>query len=81
MYIIASIINNSISSGTFPDKLKEAIPIFKSGNEGCCWTIILPTISKIYERHIATQLNEYFSRTKFIILNVDSENTTLVTLP
>ena len=62
---IASIINNSISSGIFPDKLKEAsvIPIFKSGMKDLAENYrpisILPTISKIYERHIAAQIQEY----------------------
>ena len=49
---IASIINNSINSGIFPDKLKEAsvIPIFKSGMKDLAENYrpisILPTISK-----------------------------------
>ena len=69
---IASIINNSISSGLFPDKLKEArvLPIFKSGvkeePENYRPISILPTISKIYERHIATQLHSYFEKTDII---------------
>ena len=69
---IASIINNSISSGIFPDKLKEArvLPIFKSGikeeAENYRPISILPTISKIYERHIATQIHSYFENTDII---------------
>jgi hypothetical protein len=69
---IASIINNSISSGVFPDKLKEArvLPIFKSGvkeeAENYRPISILPTISKIYERHIATQIHTYFENNDII---------------
>ena len=52
---IASIINNNISSGIFPDTLKTAsvMPIFKSGMKDLAENnrsiSILPTISKIYE--------------------------------
>jgi len=59
---IAAIINNSISSVIFSDKLKEAsvIPIFKSGMRDLAENYrpisILPTISKIYERHIMAQI-------------------------
>ena len=69
---IASIINNSICSGIFPDTLKTAsvMPIFKSGMKDLADNYrpisILPTISKIYERHIASQLQDYFSTTKII---------------
>jgi len=69
---IASIINNSINSGIFPDKLKEAsvIPIFKSGMKDLADNYrpisILPTISKIHEQHIAALIQEYFSITNVI---------------
>jgi len=69
---IASIINNSIWSGMFPDMLKAArvIPIYKSGDKddpGNYRPIsILPTISKIYERHIANQIQNYFSNTNIL---------------
>jgi len=69
---IASIINNSISSGIFPDTLKTAsvMSIFKSGitdlAENHRPISILPTVSKIYERHIASQLQDYFSSTNIL---------------
>jgi len=79
---IASIINNSISSGIFPDTLKTAsvMPIFKLGMKDLAENYrpisILPTISKIYERHIASQLQDYFSSTNIYFKrpNQDSEN-------
>ena len=69
---ISAIINNSISLGIFPDKLKEArvIPIFKSGIkedvENYRPISILPTLSKIFERHIAEQIHQYFKETDII---------------
>ena len=72
---IASIINNSIQEGIFPDKLKEAsvIPIFKSGDidDPCNYRSIsiLNTLSKIFERHIALQLQYFFKKTGIIHKN------------
>lgn len=69
---IASIINNSINSGIFPDILKcaKVIPLYKSGDKNDPGNYrpisILPTISKIYERHIASQLRSYLSKTKVL---------------
>ena len=69
---ITSIINNSIASGTFPDKLKQAkvIPLFKSGTREDPANYrpisILPTLSKIFERHIANHMHEYFKKTDII---------------
>ena len=69
---IASIINNSILSGVYPDALKEArvIPIYKSGNRDDANNYrpisILPTMSKIFERHIASQMLSYFDKTDII---------------
>ena len=69
---IAAIINNSISTGVFPEKLKNArvIPIFKGGykedTENYRPISILPTISKIFERHIADQIHTYFHQTNII---------------
>ena len=44
------------------------MPIFKSGMKDLAENYrpisILPTISKIYERHIASQIHDYFSSTK-----------------
>jgi len=70
---IASIINNCIiSSGIFLDTLKTAsvMPIFKSGMKDLAENYrpisILPKIPKIYERHIASQLQDYFSSTNIL---------------
>ena len=66
---VTSIINNSICAGVFPDKLKEArvLPIFKSGRKELCENYrpisILPTISKIFERHIASHLQVFLQNT------------------
>lgn len=69
---VAFIINKSIENGIFPDSLKEAfvIPIFKNGNKedpnNYRPISILPTISKIFERHIATQIQSFFKDTNII---------------
>jgi hypothetical protein len=69
---ITSIINNSIVSGVFPDLLKEAyvIPIYKSleRNDPNNYRpiSILPTVSKIFEKHIATQLRSFFLQTEIL---------------
>lgn len=65
---ITSLINKSIDCATFPDLLKEArvVPIFKSGDKNDPHNYrpisILPTISKIFERHIASQLQAFFTK-------------------
>ena len=69
---LASIINKSIQHGMFPDKLKLAkvLPILKSGNKDDPNNYrpisILPTVSKIFERHIATQMQIFFEKTNII---------------
>ena len=62
---IAALINKSIATGKFPDKLKLAkvFPIHKSGSKSdpCNYRpiSILPTISKIFERHVNKHLMTY----------------------
>ena len=69
---IPSIINNRIASGIYPDELKIArvIPIFKSGDRDDPNNYrpisILPTISKILERHIPSLLQIFFENTKIL---------------
>ena len=69
---IASIINNSMSSSTFPDMMKtvRVIPIYENGDKddpGNYRPIsILPTISKKFERHIANQVQSYFKKTNIL---------------
>ena len=65
---IAAHINKSILTGKFPDKLKIAkvFPIHKSGskNDPCNYRpiSILPTISKIFERHVNRHLMSYLNK-------------------
>ena len=61
------IINKTIDSGIFPDKLKIArvLPIYKKDNNSLLENYrpisILPAISKIFEKVILIQINQYFS--------------------
>ena len=62
---VTYMINKSITYGIFPDELKVAkvTPIFKKGDRSDPGNYrpisILPTISKLYERHVASQIHEY----------------------
>ena len=62
---ITPIINQSILSGTFPDKLKLVIPINKKGDnskvDNYIPISILSAISKIFQRVLFNQIDEYFS--------------------
>ena len=63
---VTTILNQSLSTGIFPDKLKvaEVIPLFKKGDNTIFYNYrpisILPAISKVFERVIFDQLPEYF---------------------
>ena len=63
---ICHLVNQSISSGIFPDRLKEAqvIPLFKKedplNKKNYRPVSILPMISKVYEKVLSTQLSHYF---------------------
>jgi hypothetical protein len=65
---ITSIINNCINAGIFPDQLKDAyvLPIHKGADKSDLNNYrpisILPTISKIFERHITNQLKSYLDK-------------------
>ena len=65
--VVAYLINLSIKTSIFPDKLKEAriTPIHKKGDksEPCNYRpiSILPTLSKIFEKHMASQIKNYVS--------------------
>ena len=69
---IATLINYSLSSGVFPDKLKEAgvVPLHKGESKydpnNYRPISILPTLSKIFERHVANQLNKYLQNTNVL---------------
>ena len=66
------IINQSIETGIFPDKLKIAkvIPIYKKNEkeyfENYRPISILPCISKVFERVIHIQLTEYFYENRLL---------------
>ena len=61
------IINQSLSSGIFPEALKIAKvkPLFKKGDKKCLNNYrpisLLPTISKVFERVIYIQIYNYFN--------------------
>jgi hypothetical protein len=63
---LTDLVNRSIASGSFPDKLKEAqvVPIFKkkcaSDKSNYRPVSILPITSKFFERALNTQLAKYF---------------------
>ena len=65
-------INKSIEKGIFPNELKIAkvTPIFKKGarsDPGNYRPIsILPTISKIFERHVAAKIHEFLTEFKLL---------------
>ena len=68
----ALLINKSLQTGQFPNKLKMAkvFPIFKSGNKtdpsNYCPISILPTLSKIFEKHVNKHLMSYLNKYKLI---------------
>ena len=69
---IAALINKSILTGKFPDKLKLAkvFPIHKNGSKSDPANYrpisILPTISKIFERHVNKHLMAYLNKYSLI---------------
>ena len=69
------VINQVLSTGIFPDKLKIAkvIPIFKKDDPTLFKNYrpiyLLPTISKVLEKIIFTQLSSYFNEAKLFFDN------------
>ena len=69
---LTHIINQSLISGIYPDKLKLAkiVPIHKKGNiyqvENYRPISILPAISKIFEKVVFEQLYTYFTHNKYL---------------
>ena len=63
---LSIIINQTLKTGVFPDKLKIAkvTPVYKKGNENtfCNYRPIslLPSISKVFEKVICNQITIYF---------------------
>lgn len=70
--IIAGFINKSINSGSFPSQMKFAkvFPIYKGGLKTDPSNYrpisILPTISKIFEKHVNKHLMNYLNKYKLI---------------
>ena len=63
--LLTDIINDSLKRGIFPDELKlaEVMPLFKNtdpfGKTNCQTVSLLSHISKVFERVIHNQINEY----------------------
>ena len=66
-YILCHNFNNSLFSKVFPSSLKKAdiTPVYKKGEKflknNYRPVSILPSVSKIYERCIYDQINDYFN--------------------
>ena len=69
---ISTLITKSIISGTFPSQLKcaKVFPIFKGGSKSDPSNYrpisILPTVSKIFEKHVNKHLMNYLKKYKLI---------------
>ena len=69
---LAALINSSISTGIFPNKLKEAkvIPVFKSGDSSLVTNYrpisILNSFSKIFEKIIANRLLKFLDKNNIL---------------
>ena len=65
---IAALINKSISSGTFTSQLKcaKVFPVFKGGAKSDPSNYrpisILPTVSKLFEKHVNKHLMNYLNK-------------------
>ena len=72
---LASVINYSLSSGQFPDRLKTAkvIPLYKSGNKNCIINYrpisILNYFSKFFEKVMYSRLYSFLSKSSMITKN------------
>ena len=73
--VLCTIINQSLNTGIFPNKLKIAkvIPIFKGGENNIFGNYrpisLLPAISKIFERVVFNQLYTYFQDNRLIYIS------------
>ena len=69
---IASIINNSIKQNIFPEELKhpKVVPVYKKGvvddPHNYRPISVLPCISKVFEKYICNQLQEFFNKTNIL---------------
>ena len=70
--ILSTTINQSLSTGIFPEKLKIAkvLPLFKKGKDNIFDNYrpisLLPAISKVFEKIVFKQLYDYFLNKKLI---------------
>jgi hypothetical protein len=70
--ILTVIINQSLTTGIFPEKLKLAkvIPLFKKGDNSLFSNYrpisILPSLSKVIERIMHSQIQQYFNKNKLL---------------
>ena len=71
--ILTVIINQSLTTGIFPDKMKiaQVIPLFKKGNthlfDNYRPISLLPCISKVIEKIVFQQLYDYFVKKPYIL--------------
>ena len=65
---IAMLINKSVEAGIFPSQLKQAkiFPIFKGGVKSDPSNFLLPTVSKIFEKHINKHLMGFLNKYKLL---------------
>lgn len=69
---LSYLINLCIETGIYPDKLKTSIikPIFKKDNRECLENYrpiaLVPVISKIFEKHICKELNNYLENNNIL---------------
>ena len=69
---MSDLINKNINSGSFPSQLKSSkvFPIYKGGQKSDQLNYmlfsILPTISKIFEKHVNKHLMNYLNKYKLI---------------
>jgi hypothetical protein len=66
---LTQILNLSLSSSTFPKIWKNGTPIFKSGERSNMSITVLPTLSKILERFVQTQIYNYLTENKILTSN------------
>lgn len=84
---IVQLVNDSMKSGIFPDRLKSArvIPIFKSGS--CLDTVnfrpisVLTSMSKIFEKILHNRLSNFFREEKIIVGSMVSPRILLIKVP
>ena len=70
--VLAITINQSLTTGIFPDKLKivKVLPLYKKGRDDIFDNYrpisLLPAISKVFEKIVFKQLYDYFLNKKLI---------------